>query len=198
MLPRFALSIYGDAPVFRARNFSPVRLGRIVLGVRHGRRVFTALSSVRGCERVFLRQFKMFRTALMVLGLATSVPSAKTSQLTLTVEGVRRQIGEIRAALCTQEEFRQLNCRYSLRAPVHEGPITLRFEKIPRGEYAVAVFHDLHGDGRVHRSFFGLPNEGVGFSRNPFLFGKPAFADTSFDLQSDAAIVVKLRFEPSE
>jgi uncharacterized protein (DUF2141 family) len=138
----------------------------------------------------------MFQAALMVLGLATPVSPVKTSQVIVTVEGVRRQAGEIRAVLCTQEEFGQLNCRHSLRAPVHKGPIVLRFEQIERGTYAIAVFHDMYGNGRVHRSLLGIPNEGVGFSRNPFLFGKPSFADTSFDLQSDAAIVVKLRFEP--
>lgn len=49
---------------------------------------------------------------------------------------------------------------------------------LPPGRYAVAVFQDLDGDGRMKRGVLGVPAEPVAFSnRARARMGPPRFAD---------------------
>lgn len=62
----------------------------------------------------------------------------------------------------------------------------LRFEGLPTGSYAVAVFHDENGNGRLDTAL-GIPREGFGFSRNPPMrFGPPRFSAARFDVAAGA------------
>jgi uncharacterized protein (DUF2141 family) len=57
----------------------------------------------------------------------------------------------------------------------------LSFPNIAPGEYAVAVFADLNGNGMLDSNFIGVPNEPVGTSRDAKgRFGPPKFADAVF------------------
>ena len=50
---------------------------------------------------------------------------------------------------------------------------------IPPGTYSVAAFQDRDSSGRLKRNFLGMPQEDLGFSRDPSLrFGPPSFAAT--------------------
>jgi len=65
-----------------------------------------------------------------------------------------------------------------LRQPI-AGAGTVQVEvALPAGKYAVAVFHDEDGDGKLRKNFLGVPTEGTGFSNNPATrFGPPKFKD---------------------
>ena len=142
----------------------------------------------------------MLNKALIVTALfATAIISnpVQAAEVRVTVSGANDGGGLVQAALCTEQEFAQLKCRLIARAPVSEHFAMLRFDA-PVGRYAIAVFHDRFHDGRVHRSLFGFPTQGVGFSRNPFLVGKPSFSRTAFNVSANGSSVdVRLRFEPS-
>ena len=60
-----------------------------------------------------------------------------------------------------------------------ENVITLH--NIRPGTYAIEMFQDLNGNGKMDKSWFGFPLEPFGFSRDarPHLH-KPHFADVSF------------------
>ena len=66
---------------------------------------------------------------------------------------------------------------------------------MPAGSYAIALFHDENGNGRVDTRF-GIPTEGVGFSNNPRLwFGPPSFAAARFAVTDQPrAETVKMRY----
>jgi uncharacterized protein (DUF2141 family) len=57
---------------------------------------------------------------------------------------------------------------------------SLRFNDVPPGDYAISLFHDENGNGKLDTRF-GIPSEGVGFSRNPrLMFGPPSFSAAHF------------------
>lgn len=57
----------------------------------------------------------------------------------------------------------------------------LRIGDLEAGEYAVAVFADLNGNGALDSNFIGIPVEPVGMSRDAQgRFGPPKFADAVF------------------
>jgi len=59
-------------------------------------------------------------------------------------------------------------------------PGDLHFADLPSGNYAIALFHDENGNGRIDTRF-GIPTEGVGFSNNPRMwFGPPSFSAAHF------------------
>lgn len=65
-----------------------------------------------------------------------------------------------------------------------EAPLSVTFESLPLGTYAVSVFHDENGDGKINRGGFGIPLEGFGFSRNP------SITTSAPDFEETAVIVV--------
>ncbi len=55
------------------------------------------------------------------------------------------------------------------------------FEKVPYGEYAIAIMHDENGNGEMDTNFLGIPIEGVGVSNNALRkFGPPKYEDSKF------------------
>jgi uncharacterized protein (DUF2141 family) len=57
----------------------------------------------------------------------------------------------------------------------------VKIDGLAPGTYAVRVFQDLDGDGKLGTNPFGLPNEPYGFSNGAKAnMGPPSFADASF------------------
>jgi uncharacterized protein (DUF2141 family) len=46
------------------------------------------------------------------------------------------------------------------------GTIELGFPSLPPGEYAIACYQDLNGNGRLDRNLLGIPTEPYGFSND--------------------------------
>lgn len=58
------------------------------------------------------------------------------------------------------------------------GTLTVSFDELACGRYAVAVVHDENGNGKLDTKIFGIPREGLGSSRDARgLFGPPGFDD---------------------
>lgn len=63
--------------------------------------------------------------------------------------------------------------------------ISVTFESLPLGTYAVTVFHDENEDGEMNQGSFGIPLEGFGFSKNPAVTTRaPEFSETAIILVS--------------
>ena len=61
-----------------------------------------------------------------------------------------------------------------------EGSLSVTFESLPLGTYAVSVFHDENEDGQINQGGFGIPLEGFGFSQNPAITTRaPEFSETA-------------------
>lgn len=71
--------------------------------------------------------------------------------------------------------------------------MTFEFE-VPYGEYAVAVSHDLNGNGNLDKNMLGYPSEPFGFSNNYSpTFSSPDFSDCKFSFsQQNQSITIKL------
>ena len=119
-----------------------------------------------------------------VLGLLLAGPGA-TRAATLVVEatGMENDRGLVRVAVCTAETFATKHCPFSGAAPAQPGRVTVQVDGVPPGRYAVQVYHDEDGSGRLHRGTFGLPAEAIGFSRDaPIRLGPPRFEDAAIDV----------------
>lgn len=65
--------------------------------------------------------------------------------------------------------------------------------KLPAGDYAVSIYHDLNGNGKMDKNFFGAPNEPYGFSKNyKPTFRAPRFDEVKINVNSDKKISISL------
>ena len=108
--------------------------------------------------------------------------------LVLKIEGIRNDEGLMRIAVFgNAEDFEQSRdpaVDVSLQAD--STGISHRLCGLSPGRWGLAVFHDEDVDMELD-TFFGIPREGFGFSRNPRIIkGKPGFDDVGFEIGTAA------------
>lgn len=119
--------------------------------------------------------------------------AAPLASLDIQISGLRSAKGVVRICL-TAIPARFPDCARDPEARLKSLPATAaytRFDGIQAGSYAVALFHDENGNGRLDK-FVGIPREGIGFSNNPRLqFSPPKFneARLSLDLGNNTASI---------
>lgn len=120
---------------------------------------------------------------------------ARAAIVHVTVIGVRNARGHVLVAVCTRTDFLRPHCPWQGRAAASVGDVRLDIVGVPPGVYAAQAFHDEDDNGRLEKSWLGLPEEGMGFSHNaPMRFGPPTFADAAFTVSSDAAVKFSLHY----
>jgi uncharacterized protein (DUF2141 family) len=130
------------------------------------------------------------------LGAGLAAPAMATD-VKIRVHGVTSANGVVRVEVCTPETFMK-GCPYRAKAPAHPGIVEVTVPNVPPGTYAMLAHHDINNDGKVNRSLLGIPEEGVGFSRDPLLSMRaPTFDETSVPVAGPLAVVdITLKFEP--
>ena len=100
------------------------------------------------------------------------------------VSGISSKKGEILAALFSTEKGFPNDASKAFKtakALPSNGKATLQFNQVPDGKYAIALFHDTNGDGKLNTNILGIPKEGYGVSNNVRnLFSAPSFEESSF------------------
>ena len=117
---------------------------------------------------------------------------AVAGDVVVTLNGVEARGGDILAALNGPDTFLRGEGAYGVRASGDvAGAITLTFEDVAPGEYALAVMHDENGDGQMNMSPAGMPEEGFTFSNGGALQGMPTFEAHKFTVSEDGATLTE-------
>jgi uncharacterized protein (DUF2141 family) len=128
-------------------------------------------------------------SVLIALALAEAVTTGSGS-LTITVGNVRSNKGSVVVAVCSQNRFLEDECALQASSPARVGSTTVTVPNVPAGQYAVQAFHDENSNGEVDRAMFGIPKEGVGFSRDARIrMSPPKWADAFFNHQGRAEVI---------
>lgn len=120
---------------------------------------------------------------------------SQTYDLSITITNIKSTDGEIEIGLYNKKKsFPLVDKQYKLfiiDANKISGIYTIK--DLPKGEYAVAIFHDKNSDRICNTNFLCIPKEGYGFSKNfkPRL-SSPSFNDCKIDLNSNMSITIKL------
>lgn len=129
--------------------------------------------------------------------VAPGTAAEPAATLALTITGIKSDKGVIRLALCPQgaafPDCRERAVR-SAALPIAKGSAQTELTGLAPGTYAVSVFHDANGNGKLD-TFAGVPKEGYGFSRNPpFRPRAPRFAEAQVAVSGRTAEVIGLRY----
>ena len=121
----------------------------------------------------------------MLAALAASpVASAESAGgVSVTITQLRSGKGQVLACLTRMPRaFPQCErdpAAFSAKVPAAHS-VSVDFGPVPPGRYAISVFHDENGNGRLDTRLM-MPREGYGFSRDaPVRFGPPSFAQAAF------------------
>lgn len=122
--------------------------------------------------------------------------AAQAATVSVTVTGVRNDHGHVRVAICPREIFLRPHCPWFANSPARAGQVLVTVPDVPPGIYAAEAFHDEDDNGKLERSFLGLPEEGMGFSNNARMyFGPPRFDAASFTVDgASTAIAFALKY----
>ncbi len=127
----------------------------------------------------------------------TGTAQAATASLDVTISGIKSAKGVIRLAICPPDTgFPDCKDKAVRTAslPIENGTARMTFTGLPVGTYAVSVFHDANGNGKLD-TFVGIPKEGYGFSRNPpFRPRAPKWAEAEIALKSAEFLSIKIRY----
>lgn len=111
-------------------------------------------------------------------------PALAGQGLDVVVGPVRSAQGGVRLSLYREPaSFRkEAQALRVVEVPAQAGEMRFHLEGLEPGSYALMVYHDENGNGRLDLRLGMFPLEGYGLSRNPKVFGPPAFADSAFAL----------------
>jgi uncharacterized protein (DUF2141 family) len=132
-----------------------------------------------------------FRALILFAALPALLGAAEGGgEVSATVTGLRSARGNVLACL-TEQPRTFPDCdkdpkARSLTVPA-AATVELRFGPVPNGRYAISLFHDENGNGKLDKRVM-IPREGYGFSRDaPVRFGPPSFADAAFAVNGEAS-----------
>lgn len=132
---------------------------------------------------------------IILLVLTSQLGYAQTSPLKITVTNIDHLEGKIYVSLYnSQASFIKKGKEYkTISRDVKEGTEVFTFNDLPKGEYAVALYHDENSDGKCNTNMLGIPKEGYAFSRNfvPKL-SAPKFDDAKFKQEHGNSMVIRM------
>ena len=139
----------------------------------------------------------MKRAAISLAAALAAIVTAGAAQagdVTVTLTGVQARGGQLLVTLQSQDQFMRAG-GFSARveAPA-AGPVTVTFEDVPAGDYAVSAFHDENSDFQMQASPMGIPTEGWAMSNGDRLMGPPTFDVVKVSIPAEGgAITAALR-----
>lgn len=133
---------------------------------------------------------------MILASLLAAAATPAGGVLLVEVTNVRNGAGRVHVDLCTEPTFLEDGCPYAGDAAARVGTTMVTVRGVPPGRYAVQAYHDENANGRVDRAIFGIPKEGIGFSRDARIrFGPPKWADAVFAFNGGAErTALKLRY----
>jgi uncharacterized protein (DUF2141 family) len=131
--------------------------------------------------------------------IALLAPVALAEDLVVEVTGLRNTEGTLQLALfATAAGYPEESARavHTRSVPADATTLTVRFDAIGQGPWALAVLHDENGNAVLDRNLLGIPREGIGASnRATDRLGVPRFEDARFTLPPDGLrLAVALRY----
>jgi uncharacterized protein (DUF2141 family) len=127
---------------------------------------------------------------LAAAGSRTSSAAPGGATIDLEVAGIAAPEGRLMVALYPSAERYRRDASESRMLEPRAGTMRLRFDGLAPGEYAIAVFHDRNGNGRLDTNLMGIPTEPAAFSGSGAAFGAPSRPQAIFRVADDGARVL--------
>ena len=141
-----------------------------------------------------------FRASFLALAAAFVLIAgpASAARIIVTIDGLKSAQGNVFVGLyASPAKFLQGNqsdAQRKVRAST--GPITVTFDNLAPGTYAVGAFHDENANDHLDTNFLGLPTEGYALSNGVrAVTSKPTFQQAAFTVgNGDKPVALHIRY----
>ncbi|SEN87166.1 Uncharacterized conserved protein, DUF2141 family [Flavobacterium sp. CF108] len=122
-----------------------------------------------------------------------SLMSAQNVKLTVAVSRLKNNAGIVKVGLYNSDGTFLKTTYKSLASEIKNNEVTVTFDNLPAGEYAITTYHDENNNGKLDKNVMGIPSEDYAASNNAKGFmGPPAYKDAKFVLDKDSKIEIIL------
>lgn len=129
-----------------------------------------------------------------ILGFISTFTFAQNKySVTVIVKGLQQRQGKIYASITNDANSfpRGGGIKSAVAEVTPEGEVSLKFENILEGKYAIVLYQDLNDNKQLDMNG-EMPAEPFGFSNLTMLMGPPDFEQCSFDLNENKVIAIGL------
>ncbi len=128
---------------------------------------------------------------------SATYPPVEEGNLVLEVDNINSAVGYIWIGIYDSEQNYLIKEKGIIEGyqVSRTGKMTLDIHSLPFGSYAIALFHDENGNGKMDRNFIGIPSEPYAFSKKEKSKWRiPRFKEIQFDFsQSGQKLSTKLK-----
>lgn len=132
-------------------------------------------------------------TVALVFTTVFSFSQDSGATITVTIDNVKNDNGKVSFALHTKDTFMKSDAIMTAETEIKEGKVSITFENVKPGEYAIIALHDENENKRMDFRENGMPLESYGMSNNVMSFGPPQYDDAKFKLE-DKDLELNIRF----
>ena len=132
---------------------------------------------------MLIRKNLVITLILLVVTLCTFKLSGQSSSLQIDILNVRKNSGKIIVEIYKDKSNWLTTPFQRMTLSTDETTKKTSFN-VPQGKYAVSIYQDVNGNGKLDQNFLGIPKEPVGFGNNYKPFGKPKFESALIDYNS--------------
>ncbi|WP_211185202.1 DUF2141 domain-containing protein [Thalassotalea algicola] len=125
---------------------------------------------------------QLIKIIVLSLILSSMADRVLAKEISFQIQGINQNVSDSQTKLYVQlfkgqENYQQGKPAAATIVSAKAEKVTVTFNDIETGEYALRFFHDENNNGQLETNLFGLPTEGYGFSNN----AKPNFGPVSYD-----------------
>lgn len=110
---------------------------------------------------------------------------AEGVNITVTIDNVTSDKGKVLMSLHTSETFMKGKGIMDAETEIKDGKVTITFENVLPGEYAILAMHDVNDNKRMDFQENGMPTESFGMSNNVMAMGPPQYDDAKFKVDGE-------------
>ena len=134
----------------------------------------------------------MTKIIIAIILFISGLVSAQNVNLTVAISGLKNDSGILQVGLFNSEGAFLKSIYKGVSSEIKSNKATVTFLNVPKGEYAISVYHDKNKNGKLDTNFIGIPSEDFACSNNAKGFmGPPKYEDAKFDLNKVSKIEVK-------
>ena len=119
----------------------------------------------------------------------------ESNVISITVKGIKGNKGNVRIGLFNSSKgFPVTGNQYKgYEFSVADKQGTFKIYNIPKGNYALGLFHDENANKKMDKNFLGMPTEAYGFSNDGRgTFSAPTYESARFYHDGNTSLSIKI------
>ena len=136
----------------------------------------------------------IFALLFSSIGIINAQESSENKlNLTVEISGFSSNKGKALIAVYNKEgDFLKKRFKGGI-SKITDKKVTYTFNNLPKGIYAVSMFHDENDNNKMDTNMFGIPKEDYGTSNDAKGFmGTPKYEDAKFELTENKTIKINI------